>query len=530
MKKIYTFFLAFIAAVLLGCYEDKGNYDYEDIGELKISFEESGYEIVFGEDLNLEPKFNIDIAEDSPRYSYTWYVDGETRPEWNKRNFSWTVDKILKRKYVTLEVADLEKDILYMNQISLSVLGIYENRYSWMILSDVNGKSRLSYFSSLEYDEDNDIFKKVKFYDDAYTPVFGTELGTGPIAIQEHFRQGVDWQDEIIGNVCIFQESGAVDLNGESFEKELDMVQAFDGGKYPDGAIIYPGTLMDRVDVVSDQKGRLYSRFKATSTVYNSEYFLPAPLCYGDEKEPVEKCQVARGFYRDNRTGYAFVYDGKNKRMLYIVNSGYSDEIAGAGKLIALPACGENDKIDEIVPLDNMAGYELLKISMFGYGYPNYGYFLLLKEESTGKIFLQIVKVTGSSGRPKIVEMKLHELKGLPGIPTTAAFPPDQPEYVFFGVDKSVYLLDLNNIGDPVTPYKSFGFKITAMNGDSYKNNHLAVGLENGEFYVLLIKGAKNVPEDNRVIYPLEKGAYPADKKVGRIVDIQYKQLDHWNY
>lgn len=531
MKKIYIAFLLFIAATTLGCYEDKGNYDYKDINELVISFgDKFNYTINFGEDLEIEPEFNFDIAENSPRYTYTWYVDGETRPEWNKRNFSWTVDKVIKNKYVSLEVADLQMGIVYMNQSSLNVIGIYENEYSWMILSDVDGKSRLSYFSCLEYDEDKGIFKDVKFYDDVYTSVNGEELGSGPIAIQEHFRQQENWQDEIIGNVCIFQESGAVDLNGESFEKEIALAEAFDGGKYPDGAVIYPGTFMDRVDIVSDQKGRLYSRFKVSSIVYNSEYFLQTPLCYGDEKDPVEQCQVARGFYRANRTGYAFIYDGKNKRMLYTVNSGYSDELAGAGKLVALPACGENDKIDEIVPLNNMVGYELIKMKMFGFGYPNYGYFLLLREESTSKIFLQIVKVTGSNGRPKIVEMKLHELKGLPGIPTVTGFSSDRPEYAFFAVDKSVYLLDLNNIGDPVTLYKSFNFKITAMDAESHSNRHMAVGLENGEFYVLLIEGAKNLAEDKRVIYPVEKGAYPDDKKVGRIVDIQYKQLDHWNY
>ena len=56
----------------------------------------------------------------------------------------------------------------------------------------------------------------------------------------------------------------------------------------------------------------------------------------------------------------------------------------------------------------------------------------------------------------------------------------------------------------------------------------MAVGLENGEFYILFIREAKNVAEEKKVLYP--KGAYPADQRVGRIVDIQYKQLDHWNY
>lgn len=530
MKNIYIILSLISVLLLSGCYEDKGNYKYKDINELDVSFEKFYYSVTFGEELKIEPIINLDITEESPRYSFTWYVNGETRPGWNKRNFSWVADKVIKNGKVVLEITDLETQVSYMNRLSIDITGIYENSYSWIILSDVDGKSQLSYFSCLEYDSDKHQFNTTRFYNDVYTSVNGSELGSGPVAIQVHFRQNVSWDEEIIGNVCVFQESGAVDLNGESFEKELDMIEAFDGGQYPAGAIIYPGTFMDRVDVLSDQHGRLYSRFKAVPTVYNSEYFLQTPLHFEDESEPLEQCQVARGFYRANRTGYAFVYDGKNKRMLYVVNSDYWDEIAGAGKLTALPACGEDDDINEIVPLTDMSGYEMIRMSMFGYGYPDYGFFLLLREESTDKVFLQIVKVTGSSGRPKIVELKLHELKGLPGVPTAVAFPLDRPEYAFFGVGKDLFYLDLKNPGDPVAPYKSFSSEIAVMNAESNYNKHLAVGLDNGEFYVLYVENAKNTAADKRVIYPVGEVAYPADKKVGRIVDIQYKQLDHWNY
>ncbi len=117
----------------------------------------------------------------------------------------------------------------------------------------------------------------MKFYDDVYVMANDGKLGTGPIALQEHFRAQVDYET-IIGNVCVFQESGAVDLSGESFEKQIDMVESFDGGVYPAGAIIYPGTFMDRVDVLADQKGRLYSRFRAVATVYNSSISCRPPF------------------------------------------------------------------------------------------------------------------------------------------------------------------------------------------------------------------------------------------------------------
>ena len=160
---------------------------------------------------------------------------------------------------------------------------------------------------------------------------------------------------------------------------------------------------------------------------------------------------MARGFYRANRTGYAVVYDGKNKRMLYTVNSDYWDDIAGAGRFVALPARGiENTEEDVIVPLDNMEGYELIKMGMFGYGsledWTNqYGIYLLLREESTDKVFLELIRLKGSSARPVLQEVLLHEIKGLPEVPSTVTVPLDKPEYAFFRAGNNVYFLDLKN-------------------------------------------------------------------------------------
>ncbi len=92
--------------------------------------------------------------------------------------------------------------------------------------------------------------------------------------------------------------------------------------------------------------------------------------------------------------------------------------------------------------------------------------------------------------------------------------------------------MDFNNTQNPVVLYKSFNANIVAMNAESatYYGAHMAVGLENGEFYVLFIYGAKNLSEEEKVLYPKNGMAYPEEERMGRIVDIQYKQLDHWNY
>ena len=123
------------------CIEDKGNYDYKNINELEITFEKPTYSVTFGESLSITPDFNLELPEESDRYTYNWYVNGNMRPEWNQRDFNWAVDTIFKDGKVVLEVTDTKYGITYMNRASLDVVGIFENNYSWMILSDVEGES-----------------------------------------------------------------------------------------------------------------------------------------------------------------------------------------------------------------------------------------------------------------------------------------------------------------------------------------------------------------------------------------------------
>lgn len=531
MKKIYAVLWLFVAAVITGCYEDKGNYDYKNIDGLAISFEKGFYGLTLGDELKLTPTISPDVDKEPSRYTFKWYLNGKTRTEWNGRNFSWVTDEVVSRAYVALEVNDLLYNIAYMSRVMITVEGVYEAENSWMILSDADGKSQLS-FLSLMYDDETEEYTDPKFIEDVYALVSNEPLGSGPIALQEHFRKEIDYNDRVIGNVCVFQESGAVDLSGESFEKQVNMVETFDGGAYPGGVTaLYPGTFMDMIDVVADQRGRLYSRIKSSAISYNTEFFLPDPLTLGGETEPVEQCQVGRGYYRANRTGYAFVYDGKNKRMLYILNSGYSDdEIIGIGKLRSLPACGENDDPKKIVPLDNMEGYKLIQMQMCGLGmgdespwHSYYGFFLLLQNEATNELWVQRVKVSGSEGKPVIGEVVRWKVTGLPGIPVKITVPLQKPDYIFFAVGNSVYYQNLNNTNGPALMYKSFDAPVTALNAETENNEQMAVGLENGDFYILMITEAQNVEEADKVIYH-------SDKKVGRIVDIQYKRMDHWNY
>ena len=141
MKYVYMIFLAILS---VSCFEDKENYDYDNIYELKVSFEKGAYSVTFDDTLRILADWGRTVAPDTSRYSYTWKIGEEVRPEWTSRYVEWHVDELIKNSNVSVEVKDNETGVVYSTQAHLNVTGIYENTYSWMILSDNGGKSQLS--------------------------------------------------------------------------------------------------------------------------------------------------------------------------------------------------------------------------------------------------------------------------------------------------------------------------------------------------------------------------------------------------
>lgn len=539
MKRINIALLIISAAIASGCYKDTGNYDYEDIQRVTIGFEneKTHFNITQGDVLEINPIYPDFVKNNPDNYEFTWALDGETQDGWNTMNFKSVINKITDRSDLVIEVKDKRSDVVYMNMVTMTVYGVYTNYYSWMILSDDGGKSKLSFLSVSDLlDPDSEKYPKGsdQYYYDGQrfiSNVFDGELGSGPIALQEHWRDGVDYSETVVGNVCVFQKSGAVDLEGIGFTKEIDMSQAFVGEKYPsENTVLYPGSFIGNVDVVCDQDGKLYSRLKLTSTAYNSEYFLPTPLKANGEDEVLEKCKICRGYYKSNRIGYQVMYDGKNKRLLYFQDGsgGYDAPAEGASGILPIKV-DSKWYLEDVVHLDNLSGYDLLNISQFsatGAGWDTYyGFFMVLKEEATDKLYLQQFIITKKWGAdmPEVTGMTKKEITGLPSTPSICAFPTYKPtEYAFFAIGQDLYIVDIVNMSGAEL-YYHFDSNITAMDYGSASNIHLAVGLEDGSFFVLGANKAKNIKDEHKLVYQ-------SPEKVGKIVDIKYKNNSMWNY
>lgn len=534
MKKINIICLFISVAMASGCYKDTGNYDYTDINRVEIKFEKSSYNVTQGDVLRITPTYPDFVTNNAGNYEFKWLLNDETKPEWNTMNFESQMNEAMESGDLVIEVKDKKTDVIYMNLTSVNVTGVYTNDDSWMILSDDGGKSRLSFLSVTEIvDQDSEkqpegsnqyYYEKARFIPNVFTG----ELGSGPIALQEHWRDAVDYNDDVVGNICVFQESGAVDLEGSGFTKEIDMKDAFMGKNYPAAnTVLYPGSFLKYTDVVCDQDGKLYSRLKISPSVYNSEYFLPVPLKVSGEKEVLEQCRVCRGLYASNRFGHQIVYDGKNKRFLYLKDGSgdYYTPTEGASCIIPVEVKAGLETGD-VVPLNNHTGYELLHISQYAASSDfDYGFFEVLKNIEDNKLYLQkfVVKKAWMENTPNVNSIEKYELTGLPEIPSVCAFPTYEiTEYAFFAVGQDLYMVDLVNKSGAEL-YYHFDSKITAMDYGSGNNVHLAVGLEDGSFFVLGAVGAKNIKDEHKLIYQ-------SPEKVGKIVDIKFKNNSMWWY
>ena len=91
MKKITVYILLLLLlSSICSCLDDKNNYDYTPINELKgtISNIEKNYSVGIEEDLVITPTFEFTIDKTAPDVSYEWRLEGELLNEKHLRILS----------------------------------------------------------------------------------------------------------------------------------------------------------------------------------------------------------------------------------------------------------------------------------------------------------------------------------------------------------------------------------------------------------------------------------------------------------
>lgn len=152
MKKLFLYIL--IAFALGSCYKDKGNYDYVDINVVDISGVDSMYTVNYGSILSIKPTLNFskDDGSDTSAYSYMWmaslYSNGHTDDVdtlSRSRDLEARITLTSGKYNMIYRVTDKKTGVTFQKSFLATVItSVYEG---WMLLSEVNGGSRLDMLS-----------------------------------------------------------------------------------------------------------------------------------------------------------------------------------------------------------------------------------------------------------------------------------------------------------------------------------------------------------------------------------------------
>lgn len=144
-NRIYLFVLSLTALFAASCYEDLGNYDYEDLNTVTISkFKDGGYVCARGEVLDIIPgiKLENDSLGDVKRYEYSWVAKNKNVSTDKLKTFSLSDERNLYYQmnlpagdYVLIfTVKDKKTELSWIQSTQLSVTGSISE--GWLLLTE----------------------------------------------------------------------------------------------------------------------------------------------------------------------------------------------------------------------------------------------------------------------------------------------------------------------------------------------------------------------------------------------------------
>ena len=329
--------------MLQGCYEDKGNYDYIPLNEVKITLNPVNTKGYLGERYTYSPQIEFSNSADSADFEY-W---------WEAKNAEDGVDTVTIGRdldftgYLTGEVElrccvkELATGVITSETMKITFASALSQ--GWLILSDKNGVSTLSYIRPEYDDAGNRLFTPfVDLYKQLYPNL---QLGTNPTSLRQVFA---DNYEENATLVLVGQDEPLY-LDGASYVKLLDLKNEFMGGQpanftYKDYG--WGWTL----DVFLSQDGTVYVRkLDDTYVLLLTEQIPTIPLQYEGKTLKIEQI-IAPPV---NNAKVKALYDKENNRILWV------DNTRGVS-VAAFYSFLEGTTQEDCVDLSNFDGWELV--------------------------------------------------------------------------------------------------------------------------------------------------------------------------
>ena len=539
MKIIYITFLFLVTFNFICCYDDKGNYEYKQVNDIEISFPDYNFEQVIGETFKLYPKFTYKYKDTANlNLSYKWAIGERVIGE--NRQLVWQVDTN-EQVEIALYVTNIDDNMVYMGSTIVRPTSIYTWYNSYLVLSEKNGKSILSF---VRYDEKEDASGETIYdefdrpvlvnqvYEDIYYNENKDELGSKPLFIQEHIAKIFPSE----GHVIVFQEGGqgSVDLDGTSMKKDILLVESFSKGSYP--ADFHPtnAEMMTYTHLIENHDGKIYSKIKESYKLFQSGYYIHTPLMF-ENKEI--RAHIINSVLANDKP-YTLLHsigttENPENRLLLVHDLQYSfTDVNVSGKVVALPVPTKGWP-ENFRPLTDLGNCQVINISQYNTGNTKKpGYTMFLKN-SDGSYQYQAFELEREYSGEKLSYPKKtiagKEQEMLISFPITSPIPLEecvfcniasrQNEYIFIAYGKDIYFLDRTSPENGIRHYYTCKANVVDMDGREHYGEQLFVGLDNGGVLLLNSNNAKNITT-NAEKFRWESGP---EVDLGKIVDVTLK-------
>lgn len=514
---LFLLLLAFLAA---GCLDDKTNYDYVPVNEVKkIENMEGSYTLYPGDTLRIEPVVHYTLDSIHPDVSYEWYYGLDLVS--TEATYTFVAEKI-GEEYLTFVVVDNKHGLKFTKRAYMHVDS--EWKKGWLILSDNNNSSELSIVKTQTitvkgadgYDRDSLIILEM---DRNVHP----GLGRGPIKLFEHFA--FDDYGATPQEIVVVQKDKCVELNGYSLQREIYTEEEFADGvpagfEPKDVAMTYKG------NVVLDKSGYLYHSASSNAMAFHTGRYSSAPYQSGAK---FSRVFIGRGG-KDDFILAIQEHEDNTRSITGIVDKGncnYEGEFGQSHVYNGHFATVADDGGEYAAMLNRMSA----EIIYTGWSEkdPSYGdpIFLSVLKENGRYYFLNygfsISRMNGGNGTykfqldPFICEKAEAQAGIFNDFRDLALFP--WRNFLVVASGNTLYAVDYKNQPGSSRQLITLPAAVTSLavrDFDDYygelEGPQLGVGLENGEFYVFQLD--KNAEVLTEVFH--ETG-------LGRIADVIYK-------
>jgi hypothetical protein len=287
-----------LACLLAGCYEDKGHYDLVDVNEITIGGLPSGTTtITLVDTAFFYPRLTYSNPGDTAGFTFLWREN--SREISTERDLAYVPTRI--NNSITLELYVKDRHGI-TSRATTTVRVDSPYKFGFAILAEKDGKSAFHFLSR------NNTTGEYTPYLDMFA---ADPLGTAPAGLA---TSTINSFDEII----VFQQGGGLSLNGQNFERAVNLQDEFPGGAFPPGVKILDGYYNMGVDLLLGDDGNAYARVNPVYNMLHATYFMNMPHYFA-----TPGTRVGRLIPTHPYTLCVWMHDEGNNRLLAIASETY---------------------------------------------------------------------------------------------------------------------------------------------------------------------------------------------------------------